>query len=285
MSDWIEIRASLASVPEDWSPFVSSCEEHGCPSSLQSDSPPELLAYLEETPASMPIAESLRSELLDLGAEAVTITVTPEQDWTELWRHHFKPIRVGKHLVVCPTWETFDCKADDILILIDPGQAFGTGDHSTTKLCLTFLEKYAGVNTTSLLDLGTGSGILSIAAKKLGVKSVLGTDIDPIAIEVAKENASRNGVDCSLICAPGLDGSELDRQWPVVISNIISATLIRLAPQVALRVQEGGLWIVSGIIESNWADVLAAAETSGFSLVEMALDGDWVAAVLKKLPT
>ena len=119
MSDWIEIRASLPAIPDDWSPFVSCCEDHGCPSSLQSDNPPELLAYLEETVASQPIAESLRFTLLNLGATEVSITITPEEDWTELWKHHFKPIRVGKRLVICPTWETFDCKSDDILIQID----------------------------------------------------------------------------------------------------------------------------------------------------------------------
>ena len=282
MSDWIEIRASLASVPEDWSPYVSCCEEHGCPSSLQSDSPPELLAYLEETPASLPIAESLRQELFSLGATGVTIEVTPEQDWTELWKIHFKAMRIGKRLVICPTWEEFDTQPDDILITIDPGQAFGTGDHSTTKLCLTFLEKYVNSEVASLLDLGTGSGILAIVSKKLGAHFVLGTDIDPIAVEVAKENAARNGVETQFMVSEGLDESELNRKWPVIVSNIISATLIRLAPQVTLRVESGGLWIVSGIIESNWPDVLSAAQSSGFELVEMAVEGDWVAGVLRR---
>jgi len=282
MSDWIEIRATFDSSPEDWSPYVSCCEAHGCPSSQQQEQPPQLLAYLEDSEVTLVVANQLRDDLLLLGAHAVELSRTPEQDWQELWKQHFKPMRIGKRFVICPTWESYEPAESDLLIWIDPGQAFGTGDHATTRMCLELLEEYVPATTTSVLDIGTGSGILSIAASKLGVTDVIGTDIDPIAIEVARQNASRNEAACVLACAEGFDDALFSRTWPAIVSNIISATLIRLAPIASSKLEKGGIWIVSGIIEPNWADVLAAAERAGLSLVHMRQEADWVAAVLQR---
>ena len=277
--DWIEIRATLPAVPEDWSYLASLFQDAGCPSTLQTDRPPTITAYLEDVSGASEAAAELRERLLASGAAEVEFRTVPDSDWAESWKQHFKPRRVGKRFVIKPTWETCESSANDLVIVLDPGQAFGTGDHPTTRLCLELLES-ADVAGKRVADIGCGSGILSIGAVLLGASEVYASDIEASSVEISKENASRNSVSFQCETAEGFAGAR--GKWDVLVSNIISATLMRLAPEAAEHVQPGGFWIVSGIYRSNWEDVRSAAERSGFTLVQTAEEDDWVGATFRR---
>jgi ribosomal protein L11 methyltransferase len=276
VSDWIHVKAELGAVPEDWSLFADAFERFGCPSSIQEDTPPSIGGYLVALDAAEDQVKGLRQALLALGAVAVSSELVPHEDWSELWKQHFKPRRVGRRIVVRPTWEDFDAHPDDLVIVLDPGQAFGTGDHPTTRLCLELLEE-TELARKAVADLGCGSGILSIAAMKLGAESVDAVDIDPLSVESTRANAALNEVHVHVAAGDGLHIFERT-EWDLVVSNIISATLIRMSGSIADAVAEGGTWIASGIIRGNWNEVLSAAERAGFRLDKLAEEDEWVAA-------
>lgn len=287
---WIEVRAVFSAPPEDWSPLADAFDRHGCPGSLVGEKPPAISGYLVSVPAAKAKVEELKTELLRLGAASVQTQEVPEENWAESWRKFFKPRRIGKRFVIRPTWEAFEAGPGDLEIVLDPGQAFGTGDHPTTRLCLELMEvafqggPLAGEARLpmTVLDLGSGSGILSIGAAKLGACNVLGVDIEAVSVEVARQNAEMNDVKAEFLCADGFTDPRLDGPFELVVSNIISATLIRLAPEVAQRQPSGGVWIVSGIIRQNWEDVQKAAARAGYQLNQERMEDDWVAATFVK---
>lgn len=278
MTDWIEIRATFADPPDDWSPYVDQFSQFGCPGVLQEDSPPSLSAYLGAVEGAELQAADLQRALLNMGAASVAISQVPNQDWSELWKIHFKPRRIGKRFVLVPTWESYVAEEGDKVVLLDPGQAFGTGDHPTTRLCLRLMEGIDLVGK-SVLDVGCGSGVLAIASKLVGASQVVATDIDPQAVAITRENAALNQVEIS---AEVVDGFASGRQYDVVLSNIISATLIRLAQNAQATVRTGGHWIVSGVIKQNWMDVLARAQQCGFVLDTVEEEDDWIGAVFHR---
>jgi len=210
----------------------------------------------------------------------VETKLVPEEDWAEAWKQHFKPRRIGERVVIRPTWEGYRLREGDIEIVLDPGQAFGTGDHPTTRLCLELMQ-LVPLAGKSVADIGCGSGILSIAAVKLDASDVYASDIDGQSVEVAKANAVLNQVDFQAEVSEGFAGLN-GTPREVVLSNIISATLIRLSGDAAGAVEKGGFWIVSGIIESNWPDVLKAAEQAGFQLKQRNQEDEWVAAIFQR---
>jgi ribosomal protein L11 methyltransferase len=214
MNSWIAITAVFDDEPDDWSPLADAFERAGCPSSLQTSSPPAITGHLADVRGARDIAEALGVDLVRLGASSFKTESVPEEDWSELWKLHFNPTPIGKRLLVRPTWSSPIDEPERIEIVLDPGQAFGTGDHPTTRLCLELLESLVDSGRfdedSRILDLGTGSGILAIAATKLGCRRVLASDIDPVAVEVARENAALNGVELELVCAPGFDEPRLD---------------------------------------------------------------------------
>ncbi len=276
MTNWIEIRAEFDTAPQDWSIYADALDRFNCPGSLIEDDPASIGGYLVEVPGADDQAKALSDELIRLGADRVVTQIVPEEDWAELWKQHFKPRRIGRTMVVRPTWETYEADPADLEIVLDPGQAFGTGDHPTTRLCLELLEAAEPAGLT-LADVGCGSGILAIAAAKMGALDIIATDLDPLSVEVTRQNMALNGVDFVTDVAEGFVGLH-GRQSQIVISNIISATLIRLAPDAARHTADGGRWIVSGIIVGNWPDVRKAAESNGFTLLEQHQEDDWVAA-------
>jgi ribosomal protein L11 methyltransferase len=280
VTDWIEITAHFERTPEDWSVFADAFDRFNCPGSIQSDRPPTIGAYLVATDGAREQAASLAAELRRLGASDVTQRVVPDDDWTETWKQFFKPRRVGRRFVVRPSWESCEPSEGDLEIELDPGQAFGTGDHPTTRLSLELMEG-AEIAGREVADIGCGSGILAIGACLLGAKSVVAVDYDAVSVEVAEANAQRNGV--SFRCMQG-DGFEPvgDARFDVVLTNIISAVLIRLAPHAANHVRSGGLWVVSGVIRQNWPDVFAAAERVGFEVAERREEDEWVGAILRR---
>jgi len=195
-----------------------------------------------------------------------------EQDWSQTWKLHFQPLRVGERLWVLPPWEPIPEGA--VAVVIEPGMAFGTGGHATTELCLQgiveFLRERPGA---SVLDVGCGSGILGIAARKLGAGRVLMIDNDEVAVRVAEENAARNGV--PEIEVAGTPVGEVSDRFPLVVANILAFTLIDLRDEIAPRVEEGGELLLSGILADQAEDVVRAYEGAGLRHLQTRTLGDW----------
>ena len=206
---------------------------------------------------------------------ALTLRYVEEADWATAWKAYYKPIRIGKRLVVTPPWETPALGPDDLAIVVDPGMAFGTGSHPTTQLCLVALEEYVQPGL-SVADIGTGSGILAIAAAKLGASPVAASDNDPIAVTIARENAAVNGVSVSV--------ADLLPTGPyaVVVANILADVIIGMAGPLAEWTQPGGTLIASGIIDTREADVRQAVEAAGFVSKDTRHQGEWVALIFER---
>lgn len=198
--------------------------------------------------------------------------------WRDEWRKHFKPTRLGERIVIRPSWEPFDAGPSDVVVTIDPGRAFGSGLHETTRLVLRALDARLGA-ADRVLDVGCGSGILAVAALLLGAKSALATDVDQDAVDVTNENASLNGVADRLVATTD-DVSVVTGTFPFVVANIEARVLIPLAPAIASRVAKGGTLVLSGILKGQEDDVRAAY--AELELVEIPTDGEWVAIVLRR---
>jgi len=276
MSVWTKVTAVLAEEPPDWSVWAEVFDRHGMPGTVQTDEPPTISAYL--APGAEAGFGPLAAELKDRGAVSVEKEPVPEEDWAESWKQFFKPRQIGA-FVVRPTWEGPDPDLRGLEIVLDPGQAFGTGDHPTTRMCLESLHALAGQDVA---DIGCGSGILSIAASMCGARSVTAVDSDPVSVTATLDNCARNGVRVRALVGKGFDALDKDETFDTVLSTIISAALIALAPEAAKRVRPGGRWIVTGIIDANWADVSAAAQRCGFRLEREEREGEWVAAVFRR---
>lgn len=219
------------------------------------------------------------SALAGFGVEGagteITLTYVEEDDWANAWKAFYKPIRVGERLVVTPPWESPDLQANDIPIIMDPGMAFGTGSHPTTRLCLASLETYVKPGM-AVADIGTGSGILSIAAAKLGASTVKANDIDTLAVGIAQKNVRENGVNVEV-------GVDLPQGvFDVVVANILADVIIGLSDELDARLAPTGTLIVSGIIDTREADVSAALQARGLSLVEVRRESEWVAIIVRK---
>jgi ribosomal protein L11 methyltransferase len=205
--------------------------------------------------------------------------VVHEADWAEAWKAHFPVLRVGRRLVIRPTWRRHRRAPEDVVIALDPGMAFGTGLHPTTRLCLARLEAIADrglVAGARVLDLGCGSGILSIAAARLGARSVLGVDTDPIAIEATTANVTVNRLGG---CVRARRGSlpTGEAAFDVVLANLIASLLIDLAPSLAAEIRPGGRLVASGIYVDRERVVGDALEAAGLAVSGREADGDWVA--------
>lgn len=197
-----------------------------------------------------------------------------EEDWATAWKAYFKPIRIGHHFLIKPSWEQVELSPDDILLELDPGMAFGTGTHSTTTLCLEALEDLIEPGTT-VFDLGTGSGILAIAAAKLGAQ-VEAVDLDSVAIRVAQENVDLNGVNDRVRVLRGDLGTVLTGQADVVIANIIADVILMLLPDLKRILRPKGEFLASGIIEHRAEEVEAGLQEAGLKVVERCSDKGWI---------
>ncbi len=226
---------------------------------------------------------SLREDLLALKGlfpqwivESETVMVK-EEDWANEWKKYFKPVRVGKNILIKPTWEEAQLQEDDIVIEIDPGMAFGTGTHPTTVLSLEALEEYVQPGQL-VYDIGTGSGILAVAAAKLGARVQAG-DIDSLAVRIAKENVSLNKVEDRVNVEAGNLGEVFTGKADIVIANIIADVIIELLPQLPSLLKPGGLFIASGIIDSRADEVQQRMVDAGLQLLDRPQDSGWVLIV------
>lgn len=205
--------------------------------------------------------------------------VIDEQNWANAWKVHYHPVRIGRHIIVRPLWEEAELQPDDIEIALDPGMAFGTGTHATTQLCLASLEDLMRPGL-QVLDLGSGSGILAIAAVKLGAASVVAVDIDPISVEATLENAGVNGVAGKITAFRGSLPQVLSsaRRYDLLLANILARIIIQMCGEgLGQIVRPGGRAIFSGIITEQIEDVKAALVTAGLTPTRVRIDGDWVA--------
>ena len=223
-----------------------------------------------------------RTAELSLHAEAELVGVN-EEDWANSWKQYYKPVKIGEKIVICPAWERYTPAAGEIVIRMDPGMAFGTGTHETTRLVIRLLEKYTKAGCR-MLDVGTGTGILAICASRLGADICRAYDIDPTAVRVARENIQDSGltnVTCDqsdLLKHVSLEGGQYD----LVCANIVADIIIRMTPDVGKYMKDHAVLLASGIIAERCDDVVACFEQNGFRVVELMTDNDWCGLAIMK---
>ncbi len=213
----------------------------------------------------------------------LTTSITAEQDWADAWKKHFHPVRITGRIVVKPSWEEYRPESDDIIIEIDPGMAFGTGTHPTTSMCIQMIEKYMSPGAR-VLDIGTGSGILLVASALLGASSGLGTDSDPVAVEVALKNLAKNRIPQDrfrVIHKEGCPEGE-DSSYDIIVANILYDPVRRLLPGMKRALKPGGLIIASGITEGARQDICDAFELHGLETIQIASKEGWITACARK---
>ena len=262
----------------------------------QDDGTAYLDFYLDEDEDAGGILASVRERLENLrqytqiGACTIEEGETEDADWINNWKKYFHKFKVDDILII-PSWEKMeDCDSAGMVLHIDPGTAFGTGMHETTQLCMRQLKKYVNKDT-QILDVGTGSGILSIAALKLGAAHAIGTDLDPCAISAVKENLEANEVpvtDMDMILGNIIDDKKIQdevgyEKYDIVVANILADVLIPLTPVILHQMKKGGLYITSGIIDDKEESVVAAVKAAGLEVVEVTHQGEWVSVTARKI--
>jgi ribosomal protein L11 methyltransferase len=231
--------------------------------------------------------ESLRAHLdrlpefgLSPLLDGMTVRYAEDEDWASAWKKYFKPLRIGRSLIIKPSWEFYSPVPGDLILELDPGMAFGTGGHPTTKLCLEVLEDYVKPGMT-VADIGTGSSILSLGAARLGASRVYATDIDLLPRKIATENVARNGLD-GVIQVLDLDAfATAARDCDLVVANIVANTIVEIAPTLPDRLKEGGYFIASGIVDNHHDLVSGALRAVGLIPIETRREDIWVCLVTR----
>lgn len=240
--------------------------------------------------AYMPVAQWTEEQRNRLDLDLARWDVQPlyqtvhEEDWAEAWKAHYHTLRIGERIVIRPAWETAELRPNDIEIVLDPGMAFGTGTHPTTQLCLEAVETHMPTGA-SVVDLGCGSGILSIAAAKLGAGEIFAADIDPIATQSATENIAANGVATQItVMTGGLDVvHQRGKGYDVAFVNILARIIIEMCDhQLGTIVRPGGTMILSGVIETQLDDVKVALRKTGLATLETKQMGDWIRIIAQR---
>lgn len=224
----------------------------------------------------------IRSRLAEESVEAdIAVVGVNESDWANTWKQYYKPLHIGNRIVIVPKWEEYEPQNDELVVRMDPGMAFGTGSHETTKLVIGMLESRVSDGCT-VIDVGCGSGILAICAKKLGAGVCRAYDIDPIAVEVAAENAAENG--CEVECGTSdlLRGVKAGK-YDIICANIVADIIIRMAPDIGAFMGEHSTLLASGIISERAAEVVDALEANGLYIAQTLEENGWCALAVKKL--
>ncbi|MDO4572495.1 MAG: 50S ribosomal protein L11 methyltransferase, partial [Clostridia bacterium] len=255
---------------------------------------PRVLAYLPDLPESRPVLEAARAAVeglpalvpeLDLGTLEITLGEGDDADWENAWKRFYAPMEIGRRLLVLPEWEPVP-ETERVVLRLDPGVAFGTGAHHTTRMCLAYLDECVREGM-SVLDLGCGSGILAIAARLLGAAEATAVDIDPLAVKIACENAQKNGLTRGFRALTGELPDDaalraaLGGPCDLIVANIVAGVVIRLAPLARTLAKPGAPFIASGVIEEREAEVCAALEAAGFFVEERRRSGGWVALLAR----
>ena len=251
-----------------------------------------ITVYLPSNNQGVDMLASIRSMLTELkagdaekkyGRLEAELSSIREEDWANNWKQYFKPLKVGEKLVIKPSWEEYNEDSDRIILEIDPASSFGTGQHHTTRLCLELLEKSLSKDDV-ILDMGCGSGILSIGAMLLGAKRAVAVDIEQNAAETALENAVKNNISPELyethfgnILSDEKLASEIDYKYDIITANIVADVLIAMKDHFVRYIKKGGTLIVSGIIEERMDEVIDALKSVGFSSPEVNIKEGWAA--------
>lgn len=238
-------------------------------------------AYLPASELGAVLVADLRAAMEPYPAVQLTAKPIYEQDWSVSWREFFGVVETGGRIVVVPSWIDHEPKPGQIPIRLDPGQAFGTGHHETTRLCLAALDRLARPGIT-MLDVGTGSGVLSIAAAKLGVPRIVAIDIDPVAAEIARKNCEVNGVAGAVEITAGTLDREHPGRYELVVSNISTPANTALAPAFGRVVKPAGDLVLSGILAVDAGKVIGAMEAEGFAQVSTDEERDWCCIQLQR---
>ena len=251
--------------------------------------------YLDEDEDVNAMLEKVKAELeelrmfVDIGSGMITLSQTEDKDWINNWKQYFKQFYVDDILII-PSWEEVKEEDKDRMIIhIDPGTAFGTGMHETTQLCIRQLKKYV-TSETELLDVGTGSGILSIVALKLGAKHAVGTDLDPCAVPAVEENKGANEIPVEafdMMIGNIIDDKEVQdkvgyEKYDIVVANILADVLVPLTPVILNQMKKGGIYITSGIIDDKEETVVNAVKAAGLEVLEVTHQGEWVSVTARK---
>lgn len=238
--------------------------------------------YISECDNAAEALEFLKERLTAAGIEyKAGSDGVNDSDWNENWKKYFHATEIGKRLTIVPSWEEYDNRENRVLLHIDPGAAFGTGTHATTSLCLELLQDYIKDGSV-MLDIGCGSGILAIASVLLGAESVVGVDIDAQSVKTARENAEINGVSDRTEFIVGDLAEKVNGRFPVVCANIVADVVIRLLDGAEKYIADGGVLIVSGIIDIRENDVLEAAKKHGYEISQKRYRDNWCAFALRR---
>jgi ribosomal protein L11 methyltransferase len=261
--------------------LIRRLTDAGCLGVIEQDE--SITAYFPETIDSgaitndLSLLEALFEKTGKIQKLSFTHTLIPEQDWNEAWKKGFTPLDVGERFTILPPWEIK--REGRINLVIDPGMAFGTGHHETTRSCLVLMEKYDQmVAKERFLDLGTGTGLLAIAASMLGYRHIAAIDTDPLAVDAARTNSALNQIDGLEIRQGSIE--DLNGTFDFIAANIISGVLIQLAPALAAHLKPRGIAVLSGILRGQEDEVIEAMVRTGLKLLERYPDGKWVSLVL-----
>lgn len=246
-------------------------------------------AYLSESSFLKETVEEIKAAItnltnfnIDIGENTVSIVEVNEEDWATAWKQYYHPVKISERFTIVPTWEEYTpVSTDELIIELDPGMAFGTGTHPTTVMCLQGLEKVVKPGDT-VVDIGTGSGVLSIGAALLGAKSVHALDLDEVAVRSAKENVELNNVSDTVSVFHGNLLDTVKEPADVVVANILAEIIMSFTDDAFTIVKPGGLYVTSGIIGAKRDDVKAALEASGFVIEEVLMMEDWVAIIARR---
>lgn len=262
--------------------FVEETEEGGLLLNGESKTEEDILKAVKEE------LDGLR-DFMDIGEGSIAVDETEDIDWINNWKQYFKQFYVDDILII-PSWEEVKEEDKDRMIIhIDPGTAFGTGMHETTQLCIRQLKKYV-TEDTEMLDVGTGSGILSIVALKLGAKHAVGTDLDPCAVPAVEENKEANEIpvqDFDMMIGNIIDDKDVQdavgyEKYDIVAANILADVLVPLTPVIVNQMKKGGIYITSGIIDQKEETVVKAVKDAGLEILEVTYQGEWVSVTARK---
>lgn len=239
----------------------------------------ELKAYFDASQEKE--RHAIKKEAQDKGFEVEERDV-PDQDWANDWKSYFHPISIDEGLAIVPSWEDYEPKEEEEIIILDPGMAFGSGNHATSFLCSRYLREYMKQGDT-VIDIGCGSGILSLVAVKSGAEKVIAVDLDPQCMIATEENAQKNNMLDSIDTREGDLFSVVTESADVVVSNIFAEVIIGMLHDVKHHVKPGGIYIASGILKEKLQDVMDALKGEGFELLDDKTDGDWSAVAARRL--
>ncbi|MGI9536570.1 MAG: 50S ribosomal protein L11 methyltransferase [Desulfocapsaceae bacterium] len=260
------------------------------------EDPVVLQAFVKKDLVSIEAAESVAGQIREYGGElaqifacatpVVAVEILEDRDWSETWKVHFKPFAIVQGLVIAPTWEHYETGSDEQVIVMDPGMAFGTGHHETTRLCLELLRESEPLSSGgTMLDVGTGTGILAMAALLFGARRVVGIDNDPEAVKTARANCRLNTLSNRMEIT-GRELKEIKNTFDLVTANIVHDVLLELSDDLARVTGDGGSLLLSGLIEGEQGENIAQCfSDKSFRLIEKRTDGQWCALLLIKVDT